>query len=80
MDNKEREEIRKIIDERIRKSLLQRGLISDKMDEVHAVIWRDMQTVKADVKKLRSDLDGHFERHLHALEKRKRNDAREKRK
>jgi len=55
MDNKEREEIRKIIEEQ-------------------------MQTIKADVKKLRDDLDGHFERHLHALERRKRNDAREKRK
>jgi len=55
MDNKDREEIKKIIDEQ-------------------------MQTVKADIKKLRSDLDGHFERHLHALERRKGSDTREKRK
>ena len=33
---------------------------------------KDVQAVKADVKKVRKDLDQHFERHLRALERRKR--------
>jgi predicted phage-related endonuclease len=49
----------KIVNEQIRKALLQRGLISNKMDEIHAVIWKDVQTMKADVKKVRKDLDQH---------------------
>ncbi len=72
MDKRDREEIARIVNQQIRKALLQGGLISNKMDEIHAVIWKDVQPVKADIKKLREDLDKHFERHLRALERRKR--------
>lgn len=75
MDEKDREEITKIVNEQIRKALLKGGLISDKMDEIHAVIWKDVQTAKADAKKLREDLDQHFDRHLRALERRKQSKA-----
>ena len=32
----------------------------------------EIEKIKSDIKKLREDLDKHFERHLHAVEKRKK--------
>jgi hypothetical protein len=57
LDKKAREEIGRIVNEKIRKALLPGGLISN--------------AVGKDVKKLRKDLDGHFKRHSRAFTKRK---------
>ena len=71
MDDKDRAEVEKIITEKIGKALLSGGLISNSMDERLAYVGKDVYIIKNNIKKLREDLDRHFERHLRALERRK---------
>jgi hypothetical protein len=57
LDKKAREEIARIVDEKIRKALLPGGLITN--------------AIGKDVKRLRKDLDAHFKRHSRAFKRRK---------
>jgi hypothetical protein len=71
LDDGEREEVGRIIEEIIRKALLSGGAISTSLDERLVYVGKDIHVIKDDINKLRADLDKHFEKHLKAWERKK---------
>ena len=72
LEDQRREEIEKIVTEKLKEALSSDGLISEamKMDERFAYIGKDIYTIKNDVQKLREESDKLLERDiLRALEK-----------
>ena len=63
---KEREEIEKIITEKIKEALGSGGLISEsmKMDERFTYLGKEVYIIKSDINKLREDLDKLLERNI----------------
>ena len=72
LNDEDRKEVEKIVTEKIKEALASDGLISDamKMDERFTYLGKELYAIRIDMKKLREDLDGHFERDiLRALER-----------